>query len=98
MLVGTVPFKAQSMSQLHHMILQGRFELKEQEGLSEMAKDLIGKLLQVDEKKRLSACEVLGHPWLKDAETDIDVFTQKEKDLINREYLQRNVERNFQSN
>jgi serine/threonine protein kinase len=36
MLVGTVPFKAASMHELHHMIINGKYELKE-EKLSESA-------------------------------------------------------------
>lgn len=40
MLIGTVPFKAASMHELHHMIINGKYELKE-EHLSDMAKDLI---------------------------------------------------------
>jgi 5'-AMP-activated protein kinase catalytic alpha subunit len=44
MLIGTVPFKAQSMHELNHLILSGKYDLKE-EHLSETAKDLIKKLL-----------------------------------------------------
>lgn len=92
MLIGTVPFKAASMHELHHMIINGQYEIKD-ENLSEVAKDLISKLLQTDVKKRLSAYEVLGHPWLKDANVEMDIFTQKEKDLIQKEYLSKNIDR-----
>lgn len=44
MLIGTVPFKAASMNELHHMIIGGKYDLKE-EKLSDPAKDLISKLL-----------------------------------------------------
>jgi hypothetical protein len=41
----------------------------------------------------LSAVEVLSHPWLKDAKEELDVFTQKEKDVIHKEYLAKNIDR-----
>jgi serine/threonine protein kinase len=34
--------------------------------VSESAKDLVRKLLVVDVEKRLSADEILAHPWVKD--------------------------------
>lgn len=92
MLIGTVPFKASSMHELHHMIVNGKYEIIE-EKLSDSARDLIAKLLTVDPKKRLCAYEVLGHPWLKDAEDTMDIFTQKEKDSIQREYISKNIDR-----
>lgn len=55
--------------------------------------NLIHSLLQVDPKKRLSAIEVLSHPWLKDCKEELDVFTQKEKDVIRKEYLSKNIDR-----
>lgn len=74
MLIGTVPFKAASMHELHHLIINGKYEIKE-EKLSESALNLISSLLEVDPKKRLSAYEVLSHPWLKDAVEEMDIFT-----------------------
>jgi serine/threonine protein kinase len=74
MLIGTVPFKAASMHELHQLIINGKYDLGE-EKLSDTAKDLISKLLTVEPKKRLNACEVLNHPWLKDTELEIDIFT-----------------------
>jgi serine/threonine protein kinase len=74
MLVGTVPFKGASMNELHNLILSGKYDTKE-EKLSEGALDLLSKLMQVDQKKRLSAYEVLSHPWLKDANDEMDIFT-----------------------
>ena len=75
MLIGTVPFKAASMHELHHLIINGTYEIKPEEKLSDPAKDLINKLLTIDPKKRLSAYEVLSHPWLKDAQDSMDIFT-----------------------
>lgn len=67
MLIGTVPFKAASMHELHNLIVNGKYEIKPEEKLSDSALNLIASLLEVDSKKRLSAYEVLSHPWLKDA-------------------------------
>jgi serine/threonine protein kinase len=65
--------------------------------LSEHAESLIHSLLTVDPRKRLSAVEVLSHPWLKDAKVELDVFTQKEKDVIHKEYLSKNIDRGHQA-
>jgi len=110
MLIGTVPFKAASMHELHHLIINGKYDINnpnancQKEGtaqtqppaptkLSEHAKNLIHSLLTVDPRKRLSAVEVLSHPWLKDCKAELDVFTQKEKDVIHKEYLSKNIDR-----
>ena len=39
------------------------------DGISDMAKDLISKLLVVDPKKRLTAEEMLKHPWIMGEKT-----------------------------
>jgi serine/threonine protein kinase len=75
MLIGTVPFKAASMHELHNLIVNGKYEIKPEEKLSESALNLIASLLEVDPKKRLSAFEVLSHPWLKDTLDEMDIFT-----------------------
>jgi serine/threonine protein kinase len=75
MLIGTVPFKAASMHELHNLIVNGKYEIKPEEKLSESVLNLIASLLEVDPKKRLSAFEVLSHPWLKDTQEEMDIFT-----------------------
>ena len=57
MLYGTVPFKANNMTDLHKLIKQGKFNLKDE--ISEPAKNLIKKLLEVDPKKRLSIVKIM---------------------------------------
>jgi serine/threonine protein kinase len=81
MIVGSVPFKASTMSQLNAKIKAGKYEYEYQAGsqkkgsnnladtLSESIKDLISKLLKVDPQERLSAEEALQHAWFKDAPT-----------------------------
>lgn len=53
--------------------------------------DLISQLLQTDPDKRLSAVETLHHPWLQQGDPDLDVYTEKEKQLIQREYMRLNL-------
>ena len=37
--------------------------------------------------------QALDHPWLKNAPTDFDVYTDKEKQLIQKEYLRLNLKK-----
>ena len=53
-------------------------------------RDLIAKLLTTDPDNRLTATEALAHPWLRDAPSTLDVFTEKEKSLILKEYQRLN--------
>ena len=36
--------------------------------ISDQAKDLVKKLLEIDDKKRISAEEALKHPWFESKE------------------------------
>ena len=64
LLSGTMPFKANNMSDLQNLIVSANYpELKE---VSKDASELITALLEVDPKKRLTADQVLNHPFLKD--------------------------------
>ena len=65
---GTVPFKANTLPDLHKAILQGKYELPE--FLSVQAKDLITKMLQIIPNKRISLELVLKHPWFDDQVPD----------------------------
>lgn len=64
MLIGTVPFRAATMEQLHEAIKRGKYDFQG-EIISDSAKDLLSKLIQINYKKRLSASETLQHPWLQ---------------------------------
>jgi len=69
MLYGTVPFKAQTMDELHQVILKGKYLLKED--ISIEARDLLRGLLEINPKKRLSVRKILRHPWLKNMDTSV---------------------------
>jgi len=85
MLYGTVPFKANNMSELHQLILKANYNLKDDKvEISDNAKNLIKSLLEPDLSKRLSINEVKKHPWLADAYKDgyfkdLEIFTEAEK-------------------
>jgi serine/threonine protein kinase len=51
MLYGNVPFKGNSMEELHKLIKKAKYSLKQD--ISEEARDLIHKLLNRNPKKRL---------------------------------------------
>lgn len=64
MLIGTVPFRASSMKELHELIRKGKYSLQG-ELLSNEAKNLLSSLINVNYHKRLSAKDTLEHPWFK---------------------------------
>lgn len=67
-LCGFPPFASPTKSQkdLFNRIRRGRFSFPDPywKDVSETAKDLISKLLVVDQKKRYTAQQVLNHPWI----------------------------------
>ena len=76
LLCGYPPFSASNASQLYKAIRAGEFHYVEDEWkhISMAARDLINNLLVVDPAQRLSASEVLDHPWLASAGEDHDLF------------------------
>ena len=93
MLIGTVPFRAATMEDLHIAIRKGTYDLQD-EKLSEDAKNILSCLICSNPKKRFSAQECLSHPWLKDVDIQTPdlgdiIFTDKEKDTIKKDYLHR---------
>lgn len=70
MLCGFPPFYDENNAVLFQTIRAGDFGFPSPywDDISEEAKDLVRKLLRVDPKDRLSAAEVLEHPWIQSAE------------------------------
>ncbi|KAL0692249.1 hypothetical protein Bca4012_059429 [Brassica carinata] len=68
LLCGFPPFNAGTQYGIFRKIRQGKveFETSPWPSISESAKDLIGKMLESDPKKRLTAHQVLCHPWIVD--------------------------------
>ncbi|XP_018437012.2 calcium-dependent protein kinase 12-like [Raphanus sativus] len=68
LLCGFPPFHDGTQHGIFREILQGKldFETDPWPSISESAKDLIKKMLERDPKKRLTAHQVLCHPWIVD--------------------------------
>lgn len=68
LLSGVPPFWAETDAGIFKQILKGKldFETRPWPSISVSAKDLIRKMLERDPKKRLTAYEVLCHPWIVD--------------------------------
>lgn len=91
MLYGTVPFKAHNMKELHRSIILAKYSLKE--GISEMAMDLIKKILEPNPSQRLSIKQILAHPWFEEVNEDIELFNDQEKEKILREFTYNNTDK-----
>jgi calcium-dependent protein kinase len=65
MLSGSLPFDHESQKETIRMTLEDRlvFDLPCWNNISSDAKDLISKLLQKDQKQRISLDEALAHKW-----------------------------------
>lgn len=84
MLYGTVPFKANNMSELQKLIIKAKYTLKDD--ISEEARNLLYGLLEKDPMKRLTIPQILAHEWLNDVDEKMQLFTEQEKELIKSEF------------
>jgi serine/threonine protein kinase len=91
MLYGTVPFKGNSMSELHNLIIRGNVTFKDD--ISQSAISLLKGLLEIDPNRRLSTDQILKHEWLNDINYDLSIFTETEKDIIRTEYTYNDTRR-----
>ncbi|XP_068606717.1 serine/threonine-protein kinase DCLK2 [Brachionichthys hirsutus] len=70
LLCGFPPFRSEDNMQedLFDQILQGQLDYPSPywDNVTDSAKELIGRMLQVDAEARLAAQDVLSHPWLAD--------------------------------
>ncbi|XP_020273550.1 calcium-dependent protein kinase 19-like [Asparagus officinalis] len=68
LLSGVPPFWAETEKGIFDAILQGDidFDSSPWPSISDSAKDLIRKMLTQDPKKRITAAQVLEHPWIKE--------------------------------
>lgn len=66
MFTGNPPFNGKDIAELKSSIYSGIFSFSENEWskVSEAAKDLISKMLEVNPLKRISSREVLSHDWV----------------------------------
>ncbi|KAI5673808.1 hypothetical protein M9H77_14172 [Catharanthus roseus] len=68
LLCGVPPFWAESENGIFNAILRGHIDFTSDPwpSISTGAKDLVRKMLTSDPKQRLSAVQVLNHPWIKE--------------------------------
>ncbi len=92
MLYGTVPFKANNMSELQKLIVKAKYTLKD-DGVSEEARDLLTGLLEKDPSKRLTIPLILQHKWLSDANEKMELFTDQEREHIKNEFTYNDTEK-----
>lgn len=100
MLYGTVPFKANNMTELQKIIMKAKYSLKED--VSVEARDLLKGLMEKDPAKRMTVSEILQHEWLADAQDSrqLELFTDQEKQYIKNEftyYKSKRYNRNLES-
>ena len=71
LLCGFPPFYDDNNKKLFSLIIHANFTYPDPywTEVSAEAKDLVNKLLVVDPKKRLTAAEILTHPWMKTTAT-----------------------------
>ncbi|CAI2364178.1 unnamed protein product [Moneuplotes crassus] len=84
MLYGTVPFKGNSMDELHNLIIRGDVTYKDD--VSNEAISLLKGLLECDPNKRLTTDKILNHEWLQNVKEDLNIFTETEKEIIKTEF------------
>ena len=72
MLTGTVPFRAKTMSELHKLILKGRFDIPD--CVSDSAAELLRGMMTLVPSHRLSLAEVAAHPWTQSCHSEQSVF------------------------
>ncbi|XVF40746.1 hypothetical protein PTKIN_Ptkin01aG0140000 [Pterospermum kingtungense] len=68
LLSGVPPFWAETEKGIFDAITEGELDFESQPwpSISESAKDLVRKMLTMDPKKRLTAAQVLEHPWMRE--------------------------------
>ncbi|KAK8697601.1 hypothetical protein V6N13_113742 [Hibiscus sabdariffa] len=68
LLCGTPPFYAESEHGIFNAIIRGHidFNCDPWPRISPQAKDVVTRMLNLDPKKRLTASQVLSHPWIKE--------------------------------
>jgi len=64
LLCGVLPFVGADRAELFRRIQQGKYEYPKEGGVSNLARDLIGRLLRLAPMERYTTRETLQHPWI----------------------------------
>lgn len=89
MINGMVPFKAQSLKELHKLILTSRYSLPET--MSPQAKDLVSRMLQLVPSYRIPLEEALEHPWLAQESTRDISLSYEDSGAFGESYVDQEV-------
>jgi serine/threonine protein kinase len=65
--IGFLPFDSEFTEEVIRNTIEGRFEMEDEfwQCVSDEAKDLVRRLLEIDPEKRISLPDAMNHPWLK---------------------------------
>ena len=64
LIIGKPPFETQDVKTTYRRIRMNSYNFPDHVPISDMARDLIKKILVIDPKQRLTLDEVASHPWL----------------------------------
>ncbi len=84
MLYGSVPFKGNGIQEMHPYILAGDYKLGDE--ASPEAKDLLRKILNVDETRRYTIDQILAHEWMQNIKPKENIFNGEEMEEIDNEF------------
>nr|CAG8587692.1 11466_t:CDS:2 [Entrophospora candida] len=92
MLCGYTPFWGEDQPALFESIMSGEYEYEEEywSEISDLAKDLIDKLLTYEPHKRITVHEALKHPWFESA-NKIDILEKVKSNLSAKDRFKRAI-------
>ncbi|CCI45719.1 unnamed protein product [Albugo candida] len=88
LLCGYAPFPGKNHSVILEKVVRGdyRFQSPDWDHISSEARDLVSRLINVDPTKRLTACEILQHPWMNPSDMVALTSTSDVKTRLNQIY------------
>ncbi|KAJ3425707.1 protein kinase [Anaeramoeba flamelloides] len=90
LLIGCLPFKNENPKLLMKKILSGKFDVPN--FISEEAKDLLNKMLEVNPNERITLEGIQQHPWFTNQESNYNYDNQKVDDLFEHKYQPTNFQ------
>lgn len=79
-----MPFGGTNEEQIRNSILRGTYRMigTEWQHVTDRAKDLVGRMLEVNPKKRISAVEAYNHPWVQNANQESTIDSESLREAI----------------
>ncbi|KAJ6251475.1 protein kinase [Anaeramoeba flamelloides] len=90
LLIGCLPFKNENPKLLMEKILSGEFDVPN--FISEEAKDLLSKMLEVNPNERITIEGIQQHPWFLGQENNHNYDNQRIEDLFEHKYQPTNFQ------